>query len=125
MGARVGQAISVALPDASLDVSVAGPTGPVAAVVRSGAVTFTPERAGAYRVETPGAPPLAYVAVNVDPIESDVRPGPSLVEVAAEIDPERFLRHVPLSPWLLGLALALALGQAALSAPRRGGEEAP
>lgn len=121
--ARVGQALSVALPDASMDVSVAGPTGPVAAVVRSGAVTFTPDRAGAYRVETPGAPPLAFVAVNVDPLESDVRPGPSLVEVAAEIDPERFLRHVPLAPWLLGLAMALALGQAALSAPRRGQAE--
>lgn len=116
--ARVGQSVSVPLPDAALDVTVSGPAGPVAAAVRSGAVSFVPERAGAYVVETPGAPPLAHVAVNTDPAESDVRPGPGLVEVASAIDPERFVRRTALAPWLLGLALALALAQAALSGQR-------
>lgn len=123
--ARVGQTVSVALPDSGLDVSVSGPAGPVASSVRSGSLSFVPERAGAYLVEAPGAPPLAYVAVNTDPRESDVRHGPSLLEVAATIDPERFVLKTALAPWLLGLALTLALVSAALAGRLRGaaGEE--
>ncbi len=124
MDARVGQSASVALPEAVLDVSVTGPAGPVASTVRSGTVSFVPERGGAYSVEAPGAPPLAYVAVNTDPAESDVRPGPSLVEVASAIDPEQFVRRTELSPWLIGAALLLALVQAALAGRRHAaGEE--
>ncbi len=121
--AQVGEVVSVPLPDAALDASVRGPSGPVASTVRSGQLSFLPERAGAYMVEAPGAPPLAYVAVNTDPVESDVRPGPSLVEVASAIDPERFVRRTALAPWLVGLALALALAQAALSGPRQSAGE--
>ncbi len=115
---RVGEAVSVPLPDSALDVSVQGPAGPVPARVRSGVLGFTPDRAGAYVVETPGAPPLAWVAANVDPVESDVRPGPSLIETAASVDPERFLRRLSVSPWLLGVALLLGLLQALLAGPR-------
>lgn len=117
--ARVGETVAIELPDSALDVTVTGPRGPVAAPVRGGAVTFRVDDAGAYVVETPGAPPLAWVAVNVDPAESDVRPGPTLVETAAEVDPDRFLRRVALAPWLLAGGLVLALVQA-LVAGRRG-----
>jgi len=124
MEARVGTTVSVALPDSGLDVSVTGPAGPVASSVRSGTLSFVPEHAGAYLVEAPGAPPLAYVAVNTDPRESDVRHGPTLMEVASSIDPERFVLKTGLAPWLLGLALALALVQAALAGRLRAtGEE--
>jgi hypothetical protein len=47
----------------------------------------------------------------VDPAESDVRPGPSLMETAAEVDPESFLRRVPLGPWMLVVAVGLVLIQ--------------
>jgi len=109
--ATVGSPVEVGLPEGILDVTLTGPEGPVAVRQRDGAVRFTPERPGAYLLESPGAPPLAWIAVNTDPVESDVRPGPGLVETAAEVDPERFERRIPLSPWLLlaGL-LAAALG---------------
>ena len=122
LSARVGETVSVALPDSALDVIVTGPSGPVSAPATSGAVSFTPTPAGAYVVETPGAPPRAHVAVNVDPAESDVTPGPALIELAAEIDPERFTRKLPLGPFALGAALLLALG-VALAA--RGGVDEP
>jgi len=122
---RVGETVVVPLPDTALDVSVTGPRGPVAAPVRAGAVSFRVDAAGAYVVETPGAPPLAWVAANVDPIESDVRPGPSLIETAADVDPERFLRHFEMAPWLLGLALLLSVIQALLAGPRRDRELVP
>ncbi|MCB9777432.1 MAG: VWA domain-containing protein [Alphaproteobacteria bacterium] len=118
----VGDTVSVPLPDSALDVTVEGPRGPVAVVVRSGSATFVAEAAGAYVVETPGAPALAWVAANVDPVESDVRPGPTLVETAAEVDPDRFLRRVSLSPWLLAGGLAFAF-ISAVAALRRVGHE--
>ena len=114
----VGDPVTVPLSETAIDLSVEGPTGPVASRVGSGTVTFTPERSGAYAVQTPGAPALAWVAVNVDPQESDVRPGPSLIETAAEIDPERFLHRLGLAPWLLLAAMALAVVQALIARKR-------
>jgi len=120
---QVGDSVSLSLPASILDLSVTGPAGAVPVQVRSGTATFRADLAGAYVVEAPGAPPLAWVAANTDPRESDVRPGPSLVQTAAEVDPDRFLRHVPLTPWLLGAGLLLALIQAALAGPRKGEDE--
>ncbi len=124
LSVKVGETVAVPLPDSALDVTVEGPEGPVASFVRSGTATFQATAAGAYLVETPGAPPLAWVAANVDPRESDVRPGPTLVETAAEVDPDRFLRRFSLAPWLLGAALLLGLLQALLSGPRDAEEAA-
>ncbi len=115
----VGDPVNIPLPDTSIDLDIIGPAGPVAAHVGSGGVSFTPDRIGAYSVQTPGAPPLAWVAVNVDPTESDIRPGPSLIETAAEVAPERFLHRRALSSWLILAALALAALQALLSVRRR------
>jgi len=121
MTAVVGDGVQVALPAGVLEATVTGPSGPVAARQRGGRLSFRPDRPGAYVVETPGAPPLAWVAVNTDPAESAVAPGPSLVALAAEIDPDRYQRRVTLGPWLLAAALLLALGQivAALVVARR------
>ena len=113
--ATVGEPVVVPLSETAIDLTVEGPSGPVAARVGSGGVSFTPTETGAYAVQTPGAPPLAWVAVNTDPQESDVRPGPSLIETAAEIVPERFLHRLGLAPWLLLAGLSLALLQALLS----------
>ncbi len=115
MSAKVGEGVAVPLPDGVIEATVEGPNGPVPARLRAGEVLFEPSAPGAYLVETPGAPPLAWVAVNTDPAESDVRPGPSLVETAARIDPERYQRREELAPWLLAGALLVALAQAALA----------
>ncbi|MFT4976535.1 MAG: hypothetical protein ACI8S6_002440 [Myxococcota bacterium] len=119
LSGRVGDPITVPLTETAIDLGVEGPDGPVAVRVGSGTLTFTPLKAGAYAVQTPGAPALAWVAVNVDPQESDIRPGPSLIETAAEIDPERFLHRLGLAPWLLLAAMLLAALQALLSGKRR------
>ncbi len=97
------------------ELEITGPDGPVAARVRSDGVSFVPRRPGAYTLRSPGAPPVAWVAVNPDARESDLRPGPALVELAAEVDPERYQRREDLAPWLLGLGLLAALGAALLS----------
>ena len=119
----VGDPVLVPLPDTSIEIDIIGPSGPVAASVSGNGVSFTPERIGAYSVQTPGAPPLAWVAVNVDPAESDVRPGPSLIETAAEVDPERFLHRKGLSPWVLLAVLGFAALQALLATRRRSAKE--
>lgn len=111
----VGQQVGVELSSHPAAVEVVGPGGPVAESTRGDTVFFVPSRAGAYRVETPGAPPLAWVAANTSVVESDVRPGPALIAVAAELDPERYLRRIALAPWLFGAAVLFLLGQAVLA----------
>jgi len=112
---QVGETVSIPLPEGVDEASVGGPRGPVPAQVRNGAISFRVELAGAYMVESPGSPPLAWIAANVDPEESDVRPGPSLVSLAAEVDPDRYLQRRELSAWLMLGGLALALLQALVS----------
>ena len=80
--------------------------------VEGSSLLFTPEKAGAYALSLEDAPPLAWVAVNVAPDESDVRSYDSVAAAERELDPERFLRHVDLSPGLFGLVLLLLLVQA-------------
>lgn len=115
LSALVGDVVEVDLPGGVVEATVTGPDGPVAAKVRGASLAFTPTVAGAYLVETPGAPPLAWVAVNTELAESDVRPGPSLRALAATVDPDRYEKRLDLGPWLLWLVLALVVAQAALA----------
>ena len=64
---------------------------------------------------SPGLPPIAQVAVNVDGIESDVRRHTSLAKTAAEVDPDRFMHRLPLNRWALLIFLVLAALSAILS----------
>jgi hypothetical protein len=112
---RVGDVVEIALPVALADVTVTGPRGAVPIEITPSGIRFHPLQAGAYTVESPGAPALAVVAANVDPAESDVRLGPALAETAAQVDPERFMHRFPLLPWLLWAALGFGLIQAALA----------
>jgi hypothetical protein len=114
----VGAPVGVPVPDGVDELVVRGDDGPVPAAIRGGELRFTPSRAGAYRVEVPGAPPLAWAAVRLDAAESDVRAGPPLLETAARVDPERYLRRVRFAPWLLGAAALLFLVSLALAGPR-------
>ena len=115
LAGQVGEVVSVPLVDTSAPLEVHSARGSTAARVTGDGVVFTPAEAGAYRVETPGAPPLAWVAVNTSPAESDVRLGPPLIQLAAEIDPERYQRREPLTVWFLLAAAILVALQAALA----------
>jgi hypothetical protein len=107
--ADVGRPIAIELPDLALQPDVIGPDGqPVPSRIEGSYLIFTPARPGAFELRVAAAPPLAWVAANLDPTESDVRHYDSLQEAQARIDPERFQRHVDPSPWLIGGALALA-----------------
>jgi hypothetical protein len=119
----VGQSMEANIPGSLAEVSVVGPSGPIPAEVEGGAVRFRPMEAGAHRVVVPGMPPLVQIAVNVDPVESDVRRGASLAETAADVDPDRFMVRVPLHRWALWMALVFALFQALLALRRRQPEE--
>lgn len=108
--AVVGATVSIELPDLTIQPQVIGPDGQeVASRIEGSYLFFTPARPGAYVLRIEAAPPLAWVAVNVDSVESDVRRYDSVMEAEARIAPERFLKHIDLTPWLLAAALALAL----------------
>ncbi len=61
------------------------------------------------------APPLAWVAVNIDPLESDVRRTDSVAAVEAELEPELFARHVQLGGPLMGAAMSFLMFSALLA----------
>lgn len=115
LSGRVEDPVEVLLPSGVVEATVSGPAGPVAARIRGSTLSFVPDRSGAYLVETPGAPPLAWVAVNTDLSESDVRPGPSLQALAATVDPDRYERRLALGPFLLWAVLLLAALQAGVA----------
>jgi hypothetical protein len=119
--AVVDERVSIELPDLALEPDVVGPDGDlVRSRIEGSQLVFVPDEAGSYEIRIESAPPLAFVAVNVDPAESDVRRTHSLAAMEAEIKPELFLRHIALGPWLLGLAFAMFLLQAVLAAFRSG-----
>lgn len=114
--ATVGDLVRIPLPDLAIEPDVLGPDGnPVRKRMEGSTVVFQPERTGAYRLELPDAPPLAWIAVNTDPQESDVRPYGSVTAIGQELDPERFTRQADLSGGLLALALGALVLQALLA----------
>lgn len=114
--ATVGEKVVVPLPDIVMEPDVIGPDGtPIRSRIEGSNLVFTPERPGAYALQLESSPPLAWVAVNVSPDESDVRPYDSVAAAEKELDPDMFLRHVDLSPGLFGFALVLLLAQSLLA----------
>jgi len=109
---RVGEPVLIPLPEGVREPVVNGPAGRVTDRGVAGHVSFTPDRPGAYSAGLPGAPPLAWIAVNVPPAESDIRRPVELAAVESEIAPELFARSIPLGPGLLLGALALLCLQA-------------
>lgn len=118
LSGRVGEPVEVPLRDGVSSIEVTGPGGPVAATLKGDGIRFTPDSAGPHVVETPGAPPLAWVDVHTDPGESDVRRGPELLTLAAEIDPARYEQRTPLGQLFLAMGFLFGLLSAALSAVR-------
>ncbi len=112
----VGRPVEIELPAPELEPTVLDPDGDAVAVRHlPGRVVFVPTRPGAYTLALPGAPPLAWVAVNTPPEESDVQRYQALEAVETELDPQLLQRRVGLGPGALGLALLLLLAQAALA----------
>lgn len=115
----VGAPVTLSFPPSGGDPEVNGPDGGIVASERGvGTLTFTPAAPGAYAAVPSGLPPLAWVAVNTSPAESDVRRDTSLVEVQAEVAPERLRRTFDLDLPLLGAGAFLLLGAAALGRGR-------
>ena len=120
----VGRPVVIPLPDLALEPTVIGPDGtPVRSRIEGAKLLFTPQVAGAYHLELDSAPPLAHVAVNVDPDESDVRRYDSVEEVERALAPDLLTRHIDLSRPMLGATLVLLVAAGLLSTTRssRGG----
>ena len=113
--AFVGQPVEVSVSGHDADLVVEGPEGRVDVTIEAGVARFTPTLAGAFSVGSPGLPPVAQVAVNVDGVESDVRRHTSLAKTAAEVDPDRFMHRLPLNRWAFLLFLLLAALSAVLA----------
>ncbi len=113
---RVGESLVIPLPDIALEPDVIGPDGAlVRARIDGATLVFTPEVAGAYQMKLADAPPLAWIAVNVPPNESDVRVYKSVRASEEELEPELFTRRIDLTPTFLGLAIFMLLAQALLA----------
>lgn len=115
----VGEAVLVPVPAAEPWV-VTGPGGErVGATRPAGGLRFVPERAGAYSLGRLEEPPAVWVAVNVPPEESDIRPDETIAAAQARLAPDRVAHRIALDPALLlaGLALLVAAGLLARRAP--------
>ena len=118
LDADVGRPVTVPLPELNVQPDVIGPDGEqVRSRIDAARLVFTPAEPGAYAVVVDGAPPLAWVAANPLPEESDVRRSGDLLAVQRELDPERMLRHVDLSRWAW-IAALVAMCVSAIGAMR-------
>ncbi len=116
----VGHPVELELPDLATEPVVRTAAGEeVHSRVEASRLVFVPEKTGAYKIEIESAPPLAWVAVNTDAIESDVRPYGSIAAVEREIAPELLTRKVDLARPLLGVSLGLLVVQALAAFGRR------
>ena len=112
----VADTIAIDLPDLVLDLEVEGPDGQlVPSRVEGSKLLFTPEMPGAYAVKAESAPILAWVAVNNDPDESDVRSYGSVAAVEGDLKPELLERRVDLGRGFLGFGLLMLMAQALLA----------
>lgn len=114
--ARVGERVEVSIDGSPNDTEVRGPDGElVTSHPEGGRVVFTPRELGAYQVSLRDGPALAWVAVNIDPLESDVRRTHSVAETEADIEPELFTQHTDLGGAALWLSLMMLVASAVVS----------
>lgn len=128
--ALVGDVVTLALPEGTDEVVVERGDGARISSRRDGSrVVFRADEPGGYAVRIPDGPAIAWVAVNLDPVESDVRRTHSVAAVEAALEPDLFTRHVELSQAALGgalIAMLLSAGLAVFGRAREGEEaEAP
>ena len=102
-------------PKPQFRLEVVGPDGPIRSTLEGSKLLFTPLVPGAYEVTVPDAPPLAWVAVNVDTIESDVCRTDGLSELQLYVKPDLILRRFPLGMYFLWGVFGLVLVQSLFS----------
>lgn len=120
----VGELVAVSVPDDVRRVWVRGPGGEdVAAQVADRRAVFRAEVPGAWTVSLPDGPVLGRAAVNLDPVEGDVRVLHTLHEAGVDARPELFERQAELAPWLLAGALGLLALSAVLALRAPAAEE--
>jgi hypothetical protein len=117
--AWVGESVVIPLPDLAIEPDVIGPDGElVRRSIEGSTLRFVPSQPGAYLLRVESAPPLAWVAVNTPPEESDVVRRDSIAKVEQEIAPERFRRRIDLAPWLYAAGMGAMVAQALLAVRR-------
>ena len=107
--------IAIDIRDTQSDLILESIQGNVGLQKEPDRVRFKPKYAGAYILRSSGSPPLAQIAVNHNLEESDIRVTKPLIEVAASIEPERFVQKYSLVRWLLWGILGLLFLQALIS----------
>ena len=117
--AMIGEQVEIELPEGSSEMVLEGPKGSVGIRYNKGKALFTPTHAGPYLLRSSGAPPIAQIAVNYPPEESDIRVSDELLSVASEVVPDRYIQKAALAPWLIWISLGLFLLQALLSFSKR------
>lgn len=125
LDAIVGERVSVTLPNLAAEPDVFGPGGDlIRSRVDRGQLLFEPKHAGAYQVVLPGSPPLAWVAVNTDPLESDIRAYHSVEKAESLLNPDLFRVQYELGTAMLGGSGVFFLLQALLMTRRRRNDDA-
>jgi hypothetical protein len=112
---QVDEELRVEIRENQSDLVLEGLKGAIGIQREGDAIRFRPRYAGAYQLKANGAPPIAQLAANHIPEESDVRVGKALIEVAAEVEPDRFIQKRSLVKWLLWMAVGAFLLQSLLS----------
>ncbi len=124
----VGESVAVAVAPDAPELELTGPGGGIRAAERTlGQLQFRPDAAGAWTVLGSEGAPVATVAVNTPPAESDVRHDGSILARQAALAPDKLMVHLDLLPMLAalgGLALFAATCWAAwlARAPEAAGE---
>lgn len=113
--AVVGDRVRLEVPGTGA-LEVTGPDGHLISSAQEGSeLAFDASQLGAYLIRTPQGVTQAYVAVNADARESDVRRTTSLAETQAKVLPDQRKRKLSLDLPVLGAALALLLASVLLS----------
>ena len=104
--AVVGERVEVEVPDGAAVVVTDADGQPARSQIEGARVVLQPEAPGGLQVRLEGGPVLAWIAVNAEVSESDVRRSSSLASAQKAVDPEAFERRLELGPGLLAAALA-------------------
>jgi hypothetical protein len=118
-GGLVGQPVTLSIPSGASEPEIRGPEGEMVTAQRgTGTLTFTPMRPGGFSAVPADRPPVAWVAVNTDPAESDVRHTDSIIATQARMAPDRMIRRTSLAFPVLAAGILLLFGASVIGRGR-------